>query len=110
MSFDTDKFELKSYIFDKKYLSELNTNYYLFNNYPVVYILYDPSSRLAYVGESINGVGRVLNHSANDKKNHLKYVLIISSSLFNKSAALDIESNLIKYISADNNFKLLRNL
>src|SRR5690606_6636759 len=50
---------------------------------------------------------RMLNHLSHPEKNQLKYVYIISSKNFNKSAALDIESNLIKYMVADETFVLL---
>jgi hypothetical protein len=43
----------------------------------------------------------------NPKKNHLKEVFFISSKKFNKSATLDIESNLIKYLHADGIFRRL---
>ena len=49
----------------------------------------------------------MLNHLSHPEKKKLKYIYIISSKNFNKSAALDIESNLIKYMVADETFVLL---
>jgi hypothetical protein len=43
----------------------------------------------------------------NNIKNKLSAVHLISSERFNKSATLDIESNLIKYISGDGQYKLI---
>jgi N-glycosylase/DNA lyase len=43
----------------------------------------------------------------NGNKKKLTTVHLITSDKFNKSVALDIESNLIKYISGDGQFKLL---
>ncbi|QOW10280.1 DUF2075 domain-containing protein [Kaistella flava (ex Peng et al. 2021)] len=107
MAFELTNFSLDNYLFDKTYLYKLNDNTYFSNNFPIVYIIYDTGKKIAYVGESANGTGRISNHLSNPLKNHLKYIFIISSPLFNKSATLDIESNLIKYIAADGNFSLL---
>ena len=98
---------INQYLFDKGHISEIEVNQTYTANYPVVYILYNLKSKLAYVGESTNVIGRMGNHLANPDKKNLKYVFIISSPYFNKSAALDIESYLIKYMTADNSFSLL---
>lgn len=107
MTFGFDNFALDSYLFDKNHLHQLKKNTLFSSNYPIVYIIYDTKSKIAYVGESTNGTSRILNHLGNPSKKLLKYIYVISSSQFNKSATLDIESNLIKYISADGNFQLL---
>jgi len=99
-------FTVNNYLFDKNYLFEIENQEHS-KNFPVVYIIYDIDSKQAYVGESTNVINRMGNHLANSQKKFLKYVYIISSPLFNKSAALDIESNLIKYMSADENFQLI---
>jgi DUF2075 family protein len=62
---------------------------------------------IAYVGESTNAINRMQNHLAHEDKKKLKCVSIISSKLFHKSAALDIESRLIVGLGADGKFKLL---
>lgn len=98
---------INQYIFDKEHISEIEVNQTYTANYPVVYILYNLKSKLAYVGESTNVIGRMGSHLANPDKKNLKYVFIISSPYFNKSATLDIESYLIKYMTADNSFYLL---
>ncbi|WP_282055662.1 DUF2075 domain-containing protein [Maribacter luteus] len=77
------------------------------NNFPIVYIIFDTEKLIAYVGESTNAINRMQNHLVHPEKRKLKYLYIISSSSFNKSATLDIESNLIKYMVADDNFSLL---
>ena len=82
-------------------------DFYTLNNYPIVYIIFDESSATAYVGESTNALQRMSNHLTHPEKKKLKFVYIISSPNFNKSATLDIESYLIKYMVADENFKLL---
>lgn len=107
MSLDISNFSLESYLFNREHFHKLHENAYFANSFPLVYIIYDALNKIAYVGESTNASSRILNHLANPLKNHLKNIFIISSPLFNKSAALDIESNLIKYISADGSFVLL---
>jgi len=46
-------------------------------------------------------------HLKTENKQQLKSVSLILSDLFNKSATLDLESNLIRYIAADGQFNLL---
>jgi len=100
-------FIVTNYLFDKLYIERIEDNYHIKNSYPIVYILYDLKSSIAYVGESTSALSRMLNHLSHPEKKRLKYVYIISSQNFNKSAALDIESNLIKYMVADKRFVLL---
>jgi len=107
MEFNQNNLLINQYLFDKGHVQEIEQNQEYTDNYPVVYILYNLKNKLAYVGESTNVTGRMGNHLANPDKKLLKYVFIISSPYFNKSAALDIESSLIKYKTADNSFSLL---
>jgi len=106
MNLQTENFVLNNYIFNRNEIGKIQKEKYS-NNYPIVYIIYDLNSKRAYVGESTNATNRMKNHLSNPDKKKLEYVYIISSPLFNKSAALDIESNLIKYMSGDNSFSLL---
>jgi len=50
----------------------------------------------AYVGESTDVVTRMKAHLKTEKKQDFKSVSLILSDLFNKSATLDVESNLIQ--------------
>lgn len=68
-------------------------------NWPVVYILYN--DKKAYIGETLNVHRRISQHLKNSKKTGYKDMVIIIDDEFNKSATLDIESKLIKYMSAD---------
>lgn len=61
----------------------------------------------AYVGESTSVTNRMTNHLSHEMKSELNTLQVISSDKFNKSAALDIESNLIRYLAADGQFELL---
>ncbi len=73
-------------------------------NWPLVYLLED--SKQAYVGETTAIITRLKAHSKSAKKQNLNFVNLILSDLLNKSAALDIESNLIRYIAADGKYVL----
>lgn len=81
---------------------------YLWKNslWPLVYIISDKGRKKAYVGESTNAILRFNNHLNHKEKGKLKNIHLITSDKFNKSATLDIESNLIKYISGDGFYKL----
>lgn len=72
--------------------------------WPVVYVLQD--NKEAYVGETADMVTRMKTHLKTDKKKSLQAVSLILSDLFNKSATLDVESNLIRYLAADGQFNL----
>lgn len=73
-------------------------------DWPVVYIINNDEE--AYVGETTNAMVRTNQHLANEVRRNLKNIHIISDDTFNKSVILDLESFLIKYMSADNMFKL----
>lgn len=73
-------------------------------NWPVVYIINNKEE--AYVGETTDASIRTNQHLANDVRKSLNKINIIADETFNKSSILDLESFLIKYMSADNKFKL----
>ena len=106
MSFSSD-FTISRYSFDATVLSELSSNRYAKDSWPVVYILSDGTIKEAYVGETTDAVTRMSNHLRNSGKNKLSAAYIISSGKFNKSATLDLESSLIKYIAGDGQYRLL---
>ena len=68
-------------------------------NWPVVYILNNENK--AYVGETLSAYKRTKQHLDNPSRKDFKDINIILDEEFNKSAILDIESFLIKYMSAD---------
>ena len=73
-------------------------------DWPVVYII--NNDKEAYIGETTNATVRTNQHLANEVRRSLDEIHIISDDTFNKSVVLDLESFLIKYMSADNKFKL----
>lgn len=98
---------VNSFPFSKSEIGQITQDPFAKKAFPVVYILYNTDTQMAYVGETTNAVSRMASHLAHKDKSKLKCVYIISSETFNKSAALDIESNLIQYMTASNQFKLL---
>jgi DUF2075 family protein len=101
-----EAFKIESHNFDITSIDSLE-NHYANNLWPIVYLLNDDVVKEAYVGETTDTIHRLKTHLKNNKKNKLKTFRIISSDRFNKSATLDIESLLIKYISGDGQYKLL---
>ena len=104
MSFN---FEVKLYKFTDNLFTQVGHNRFIEDLWPIVYILSDEDICEAYVGETSDTQSRMLTHLKNKKKGKLTAVHLITSNEFNKSATLDIESNLIKYISADGKYKLI---
>ena len=103
-------FSLSQYQFSLNLFDEFHTNHYANDLWPIVYILSSGGNiqdKVAYVGETADAYSRMKTHLKNSQKNQLTSVHIITSEKFNKSATLDIESNLIKYISGDGKYKLL---
>ena len=100
-------FSIKKFDFDSSLVNEFNNIHYVKDLWPVVYILSDGNVNEAYVGETTDAYARMSSHLKHNIKNKLSAVHLISSEKFNKSATLDIESNLIKYISGDGQYKLI---
>lgn len=99
--------EVNRYRFSADALADIETDAYAANNWPLVYILSDAGTRRAYIGETTDTITRLGTHLKHPKKQSLTTVHLVSSERFNKSATLDIESSLIKYMSADGRFNLL---
>lgn len=73
-------------------------------NWPIVYII--NNNEEAYIGETTDASIRSNQHLANEARKRLNKISIIGDDTFNKSSILDLESFLIKYMSADQKFKL----
>lgn len=99
--------EVNRYRFSADALTEIQADAYAANNWPLVYVLSDGATRQAYVGETTDTITRLSTHLKHPKKRSLTTVHLVSSERFNKSATLDVESSLIKYMSADGRFNLL---
>jgi len=99
--------EVNRFAFRADQLEGIRSNAFAQDSWPLVYVLSDESEHRAYVGETADTINRMVTHLKHDKKRLLTVAHLISSEKFNKSATLDIESNLIKYMSADGKFALL---
>lgn len=104
-------FSIHQYPVDVQLEPNIIKNHRDYLNWPLVYFLEEKNSKdnyqcEAYVGETTDVINRLKTHSKTEKKQRLSFVNLIVSDLFNKSAALDLESNLIRYISGDGKFAL----
>jgi len=99
--------EMKKYDFNLNIAQRIEDTFYAKEMWPVVYVLSDSGIKKAYVGETTDALSRLQTHLKTKSKAKLKEAHLISSDKFNKSATLDIESNLIKYLSADGQYKLI---
>lgn len=106
LSFDLSIEVSEQYDFSIESLKKIEQNTWVKNQWPLVYFIQNESIKLAYVGESTNASSRIKNHLANPERCKLDKISIIGSDKFNKSATLDIESNLIQYITAEGTYKL----
>lgn len=103
----SQSFEIKKYDFNSEITEEISALHFANDLWPIVYILSHGNEKIAYVGETTDAVARMSAHLKNNKKSKLAEAHLIESELFNKSATLDIESNLIQYISGDGQYQLL---
>lgn len=106
LSFELSIEVSEQYDFSKESLNKIEQNTWVKNQWPLVYFIQNDSIKLAYVGESTNASIRIKNHLANPERCKLDKISIIGSDKFNKSATLDIESNLIQYFTAEGTYKL----
>lgn len=74
-------------------------------NWPAVYIIYN--SQKAYIGETLDLVRRTEQHLSEREFMEFTDICMISDKTFNKSVILDLESFLIKYMSADDSKELI---
>lgn len=97
--------EIKSFKFHKDHFGDIK-EYRFGKNWPIVYVL--ENGKDVYVGQAINAYRRLRQHNDNTEKQTLKLKTahILTDDEFNVSAALDIESWLIQYMSADQVFTL----
>ena len=99
--------EIKRYDFNANLFNHFENIHSAKDLWPIVYILSDGAIKEAYVGETTDTYARMAAHLKSNTKSVLSTVHLITSEKFNKSATLDIESNLIKYISGDGQYKLM---
>lgn len=99
--------EVQRYPFSREALNGLRDNAFATGSWPLVYVLSDEHQLRAYIGETTDALTRMSTHLKHDDKQLLTAVHLITSEYFNKSATLDVESMLIKYMAADGKYTLL---
>ncbi len=90
--------DIKRFDFNQNWLKNIEV-YRYWKDRPVVYFL--KNNKEAYVWESINVYNRCKQHMNDKNKSLLKQIYVITDAESNKSATLDIESDLIQYLAAD---------
>ncbi|MBN2100433.1 DUF2075 domain-containing protein [Candidatus Dojkabacteria bacterium] len=96
-------YEITKYSFTPSTIQKIK-DYRFGLNWPIVYIIED--GREAYVGESVSAYNRAKQQIENPERARLKNLHVIADDEYNKSATLDIESSLIKYMSGDGKYLL----
>lgn len=99
--------EVQRFPFSRRALDDLRHNAFASGNWPLVYLISDEAQLRAYIGETTDTLTRMSTHLKHDEKQLLTAVHLITSEYFNKSATLDVESMLIKYMAADGKYTLL---
>ncbi len=100
------RFSINHYHFDSDIEKRIFENHRDYLAFPLVYFINDEKQKDAYVGETTDVVNRMKTHLKTTRKQSLTSVDLIISDLFNKSATLDVESNLIRYLHADGQYTL----
>lgn len=99
-------FERQKFALDD--IREMHTLY--IEDYPIVYILHEnkklKSRPKAYIGQTVHVHNRMRDHLKNKQRKGLTDALFIGHQSFNQSATFNIETNLINYFIADNQFSL----
>jgi DUF2075 family protein len=98
-------FFINRYLFDRNTLNLLAQDVWVKNFWPIVYILSSASQKQAYVGESTSAINRLQTHLAHPQKGQMDYLYLITSPHFHKSATLDIEASLIRYLNGDDSLE-----
>lgn len=99
--FERQKFSLAD-------IREMHTLY--IEDYPIVYILHQNKQTKirpkAYIGQTVHVHNRMRDHLKNKQRKDLTDALFIGHQAFNQSATFNIETNLINYFIADNQYSL----
>lgn len=98
-------FRIESVPFDRTSVVEWGRQHEQHRDWPVVYALTDTSE--VYVGESLDGAGRLRQHLDAGKKKQLVDARVIIDDSFNKSACLDLESWLIQLFHGEGTLAVL---
>lgn len=98
-------FRIESLHFDRQEVMAWGTRNERHRDWPVVYTLTNTSE--VYVGESLDGGGRLRQHLDAGRKAQLVDARVIIDESFNKSACLDLESWLIQLFHGEGKLAVL---
>lgn len=79
-------------------------------NWPVVYVLDSAGASRqpsVYVGETVSAASRIRQHLQSPSKSGFRRAHVVIDETFNKSACLDLESHLIRWLAGDGHFTVL---
>ena len=94
---------IKTFPYNELGLTEIE-NWRYGKNWPVAYLIYNKGE--VYIGETLDAVRRTQQHLQEQSLSKLKRITFITDKMYNKSSIIDLESFLIKYMSADGKFRL----
>lgn len=94
---------IQTFAFDKSGFEEIR-KFPLGRDWPVVYII--ENGHEVYIGETTSAHNRSRQHYENEARVRLKRLHVITDEEYNKSATLDLESQLIQYFSAEGTLRL----
>ena len=94
---------IQSFVFDETGFEDIK-NHPLGRDWPIVYII--ENGKDVYIGETTTAFGRSKQHFEDERRLKLKKIHLVLDDEFNKSATLDLESQLIQYFSAEGKVKL----
>ena len=94
---------INTFTFDRAGFEQIK-KFPLGRDWPVVYIIENQLE--VYIGETTSALSRSRQHYENENRFSLERLHIVSDEEYNKSATLDLESQLIQYFSAEGSFRL----
>ncbi len=95
--------DIQTFSFDQNGFAEIK-KFPLGRDWPVVYII--ENQHEVYIGETTSAHNRSAQHYKNKDRSRLERLHIITDEESNKSATLDLESQLIQYFSAEGTLRL----
>ena len=95
--------DIQTFSFDQAGFADIK-KFPLGRDWPVVYII--ENQHEVYIGETTSAHNRSRQHYENKDRARLKRLHIITDEESNKSATLDLESQLIQYFSAEGTLRL----
>ncbi len=95
--------EVQTFSFNQHGFDEIKSHP-LGRDWPIVYVL--ENGKDAYVGETTSALSRSKQHFDDGRRVQMKKIHLVLDEEFNKSATLDLESQLIQYFAADGKVKL----